>query len=236
MSPKLNPVAIVDYGLGNVFSVLRACERVGLQAQLTQNRQDILAAPAVILPGVGAFGDAMNTLTRLDLVSVIQEVAISGTPLLGICLGLQLLMSESQEFGQHKGLGVIKGDVIRLETATTGALALKVPQVGWNHIAPSSAKDSMHWEDTLLKDVPSGEFMYFVHSFYVRPIDNAVILSQTQYGSNLFCSSVQQKNVFACQFHPERSGPAGLRIYQNLFSSLKARSSMEDPYVEHVNR
>lgn len=228
---EMAPVAIVDYGLGNVFSVLRACERVGLRAQLTNLRNDIASAPAVILPGVGAFGDAMTTLTRLDLVSVIQDVAASGKPLIGICLGLQLLMSESYEFGRHKGLGIIEGDVIRLRSAREDGLRLKVPQVGWNRIqipeASDRTKDVTAWQRTLLEGLPEGEFMYFVHSYHVRPVRPEIVLSMTVYGSISFCSSIQRGNVFATQFHPERSGPAGLLVYANLKKHLMALEAKE---------
>lgn len=237
MSKHTPFIAIVDYGLGNVFSVLRACEHVGLRAELTHDRNVLLAASAVILPGVGAFGDAMATLDRLDLISVIRDVAISGKPLMGICLGLQLLMSESHEFGRHRGLNLIAGDVIRLNPDKDSGLRLKVPQVGWNRISPLHGQSAATaWQGSLLSGITSEESMYFVHSFFVRPVQLETMLSQTHYGSNIFCSSIQHKNIFACQFHPERSGPAGLQIYRNLLSSVTTPSSQEGAYVEHVNR
>lgn len=228
--PKTGPVAIVDYGLGNLFSVLHACRHVGMKAKLTSSRSEILDARAVILPGVGAFGDAMATLRRLDLVEALRDIAAEGTPFLGICLGLQLLMSESHEFGLHQGLGIIPGEVVRLQTSQTDGRTLKVPQVGWNAIQGGP------WENTLLKGLTNGEAMYFVHSFYVKPAESEVVLSRTRYGPTEFCSSLGRGNLFACQFHPERSGPAGLRIYENLLSKLDALSPREESDVEQAHR
>jgi len=211
-------VAIVDYDMGNLFSVKHACESVGLKASITASRQEILAADAVILPGVGAFGDAMATLVRLQLVDVLRQVAVSGKPLVGICLGMQLFMTRSYEFGCHEGLGIIEGEVVRFESPAEGAARLKVPQVGWNHIHGNGA-----WKGSLLDGLQSGEFMYFVHSFYAIPADSRVVLSTTRYGHIEFCSSLSHGNVFACQFHPERSGPQGLRIYHNFAERIKVR-------------
>jgi glutamine amidotransferase len=208
-------VAIVDFGLGNLFSVQRACEQAGLSAAITADKRDILGAKAVILPGVGAFGDAMAALRRLDLPAVLAEVAAMGKPLMGICLGMQLLMSESQEFGRHRGLGLVEGEVVRLQNADLGPRRLKVPQVGWNRLRPAAP-----WQDTPLKGLSPGEFMYFVHSFYVRPAEQTVVLAATTYGPVEFCSSLKRGSIFACQFHPERSGPAGLLVYRGLASSL----------------
>ena len=216
-------VAIVDYGMGNLFSVKQACEHVGMHATVTSSKDAILAAEAVILPGVGAFGDAMETLRKLGLVGVLRDIAVSETPLFGICLGMQLLMSESYEFGHHRGLEIIEGEVIRLEEAREGRWRLKVPHVGWNRIS-QPRPDS--WRDSWLDGLDDGEFMYFVHSFYPKPADQSLVRSMTRYGHAEFCSSLQRGNVFACQFHPERSGRRGLRIYQNLAVCL-AKSTKE---------
>lgn len=206
-------VAIIDYGMGNLFSVQHACEHVGLRAVITSSKDAVLESDAVILPGVGAFGDAMATLRRRDLVSVLRDTASSGKPLVGICLGMQLLMSESEEFGHHEGLGIIQGDVVRLEPSVARGRALKVPQVGWNRIVPAVG---VTWTDSLLEGITEGAFLYFVHSFYPRPVDQQVECSLTTYGTTTFCSSLCHGNVFACQFHPERSGDRGLQIYRNL--------------------
>jgi glutamine amidotransferase len=211
-------VAIVDYGMGNLFSVQQACAQAGLEAVIAGETAGLLEADAVILPGVGAFGDAMETLRRLDLIDALKEVATSGKPLVGICLGMQLLMTESTEFGRHRGLGIIPADVVRLHVSADALpRRLKVPEVGWNPVWPVR-EDA--WVGSLLEGIPAGACMYFVHSYYVRPVDAALILSTTTYGPITYCSSLQFGNVFGCQFHPERSGPAGLTIYRNLATRL----------------
>lgn len=218
-------IAIVDYGLGNLYSVKHACHHVGVAAEITSSREEILRADAAILPGVGAFGDAMATLHRLDLVGVLRDFVSTGRPLLGVCLGMQLLMSESEEFGAHKGLGIVGGTVTKI-AAPTGHDALKVPQIGWNAIyrypRPQDAADP--WSGTLLEHVADGEPMYFVHSYVVQPANAATQLSRSSYGAFEFCSSIQYRNVTACQFHPERSGPRGLRIYQTLADRIRKDS------------
>ena len=224
--------AIVDYGMGNLFSVQHACEYAGLRAVITHSKKEVLAALAVILPGVGAFGTAMEALTRLDLIEPIRDAAASGKPFLGICLGMQLLMTESHEFGRHRGLGLVEGEVVRLQDSAGGRPLVKLPQVGWNKIHsadPGSrsglAANGSPWEGTPLEGISEGEFMYFVHSFYCKPADAGVTLSTTRYGENVFCSSFRQKNLFACQFHPARSGPGGVRLYRNLASFVKRSPS-----------
>lgn len=221
-------VAIVDHGLGNLFSVASACAQVGLQASITNGKAEILAADAVILPGVGAFGDAMATLRRLDLISLLRDVAQSQTPLMGICLGIQLLMTESEEFGQHQGLGVFEGSVVRLDSPYEEGRRLKIPHVGWTGIRrpilePREGADRDSWADTLLGGLPDGVCAYFVHSYVIKPVKRDLVLSTTSYGSSEFCSSISQGNVFACQFHPERSGPVGLKVYRNLAARIQAR-------------
>ncbi len=208
-------VAIVDYGMGNLFSVKQACAHAGLDGFITSSRQDVLDADAVILPGIGAFADAMATLRQLDLVTAIQQVAESEKPLVGICLGMQLLMSESFEFGRHTGLGIIPGQVLRFENSTESSIPIKVPQVCWNRIYRTETENDP-WQDSLLQGLPNGVHMYFVHSFYVKPEDSAVSIATTRYGNNEFCSALRANNIFACQCHPERSGPHGLSVYKNL--------------------
>lgn len=214
-------VAIVDYGMGNLFSVKHACENIGLTGILTSSREEINSADAVILPGVGAFGDAMNTLKELGLADVLCGIAGSGKPFLAICLGMQLLMSKSTEFGSNEGLNIIRGDVKRFKNPIdTRGRRLKVPQVGWNRICkPTHRRGNDAWSATLLNGLDEGEYMYFVHSFYTEPEDKDVVLSESLYGDIKFCSSLSYKNIFACQFHPERSALDGLKIYKNF--SLK---------------
>ena len=211
-------VAIVDYGLGNLFSVEQACAFVGLCSIITNSRKDILEADAVILPGVGSYGDAMSALHRLDLVNVLRDIAESPKPLIGICLGLQLLMTESYEFGHHKGLGIIEGPVVPFDAPKEKERVLKVPQIGWNRIFQSA--NGLRWPGTLLDGMDEGEHMYFVHSYIVQPQESNVALSISRYGQIEFCSSIQYRNVFACQFHPERSGMNGMKVYYNFAALL----------------
>ena len=232
-------VAIVDYRLGNLYSVLRACERVGLDARITSSRRDVLTADGVILPGVGAFGDAMSNLRRLDLVGPLREIHARETPLIGICLGLQLMMSGSSEFGDHEGLGIIDGPVVHFGRPAEKDIVLKVPQVGWNRVfrracdeasvdqVPDAAEDP--WQQTPLAGLADGRHMYFVHSYYVKPTDPDVVLSTTRYGDIEFCSAVRVGNTFAFQYHPERSGSDGLRVYRNIAGLIQRHARTEEP-------
>jgi glutamine amidotransferase len=226
-------VAIVDYGMGNLFSVKLACEHVGMSAEITGAKEDVLLADVVILPGVGAFGDAMACLRRLDLVGPIKDAARAGKPLMGICLGLQLLMTESYEFGRHEGLDIFSGPVVRFESPMGPRGCLKVPQIGWNRIfrheshgdnSPAQSPPQDPWESTPLRGLPDGEYMYFVHSFYAKPDAPEAVLSWSRYGHIEFCSSLRQGSVFATQFHPERSGVQGLRIYRELADLAQAQT------------
>lgn len=232
--------AIVDYGLGNLFSVKQACRHVGMQAHITSSKKDILAADVVLLPGVGAYRDAMTALSKRDLVRPLQDIAQSETLLVGICLGMQLLMTESYEFGQHKGLGIIEGAVVPFENPVeTFGVAnsepprkLKVPQIGWNRICHTEGildpdkqdkPKEAFWNASPLAGLQNGEFMYFIHSYYVCPEDKDLLLSTSHYGQIEFCSSLQHLNIFACQFHPERSGQQGLHIYRNIATLAQNR-------------
>jgi|TARA_B100000315_G_scaffold170726_1_gene159236 glutamine amidotransferase len=203
--------------LGNLFSIRNACGKVGLKSEITNVKDGILKSDAVILPGVGSFSNAMSTLIKLDLVSVLRDVVLSSKPFMGICLGMHLLMSESYEFGHHKGLGLVNGTVLRFDGNTgSSGKRFKVPHVGWNKIY--TVKNESHenkWNNSVLCGIDDGSFMYFVHSYMTKPENEDVQLSVTNYGDIEFCSSFQYGNLFACQFHPERSGPQGLRIYDN---------------------
>jgi imidazole glycerol-phosphate synthase subunit HisH len=226
-------VAIVDYGLGNLFSIKQACEYVGLNAIITNEKKEILTADAVVLPGVGAFGNAMSSLEKLDIVSLLTDIALSGTFFMGICLGMQLLMKESYEFGHHKGLGIVDGTVVHFENKISEGRSLKVPQVGWNRIfSPFEEKGCSQnveqWNGTPLAGFSQGEFMYFVHSYYVQPEKDDVSLTVTHYGDTKFCSSLMVGNIFACQFHPERSGVQGLNVYRNIASHIGSGLVLEE--------
>jgi glutamine amidotransferase len=194
-------IAIIDYGMGNLRSVQRAFEYVGAEAVVTAHRETIESASAVVLPGVGAFGKAMSNLEQEGLTDVIRQVIAQGRPFLGICLGLQLLFEDSDEMGQHKGLGVFGGKVKRFE------VDLKVPQIGWNQIHIQQAS-------RLLEGVGDGSYAYFVHSYYVVPADPEIVLATTDY-EIYYASIIGQDNVFGIQFHPEKSQAVGLRILRN---------------------
>jgi glutamine amidotransferase len=206
-------VAIIDYEMCNLFSVNHACLKVGLVPVITRDPEQIEAADAVILPGVGAFGDAMKNLERLDLIPVIER-ACRNKPFMGICLGLQLLFSGSKEFGNHTGLNLIEGVVEKFPNEMNGR-GIKVPQVGWNRVsfAPS---------EPVFAGVPNGSFFYFVHSYYVNPVNKSEVLSSTDYEGINYCSAIKRGNIIAFQFHPEKSGVLGLKIYENWKQMIKA--------------
>ncbi|MCW5786104.1 MAG: imidazole glycerol phosphate synthase subunit HisH [Nitrospira sp.] len=196
-------IAIIDYGMGNLRSVFKAFEAVGHQAVVTRDPRAIANADHVVLPGVGAFGDCMANLERYELITPIQAAIQSGKPFLGICLGLQLLFTESEEFGAHKGLGIIPGRVKKFALGPS----LKVPHMGWNDIQVVRPSPP-------LAGIASGSYCYFVHSYYVEPADETVIATVTEYGKP-FVSAVWRDNVVACQFHPEKSQTVGLRLIKN---------------------
>ena len=208
-------VVIVDYGMGNLLNVQRACQFVGLKCRVSSEAAEMATASGVILPGVGAFGDAMAQLKKLDLITCLATFAASGRPLLGICLGMQLLLDKSYEFGEHQGLGLIAGQVRRLPFSQEGST--KVPQVGWNHL---QAPELRSWAETPLARTSPGECMYFVHSYFCEPTDPRSTLSITTYAGFSFTSSIAKGNIFGCQFHPERSGPAGLAVFREFMNLL----------------
>jgi len=201
-------IAIIDYGMGNLRSVQKGFEKVGFEAVVTSDPRVVLEADRVVLPGVGAFRDCMRNLEEGGFVEPILKVIGEGRPFLGICLGLQLLFTESEEFGIHKGLDVIKGRVIRFpEGMTEGGEKLAVPHMGWNQL---NFKRSL----PVFSGLEEGTNVYFVHSYYVKPDDDSVVAATTNYGLD-FCSSIVRDNLVATQFHPEKSQDSGLRILKN---------------------
>ncbi len=200
--PADDSTVIVDYGMGNLRSVEKALAAVGRDPLTSGDPEVVRRANRLILPGVGAFGDAMNNLRNQGLVEAILEVVGSGRPLLGLCLGLQLLFDESEEFGRHRGLGIIPGLVRRF--AVPG---LHVPHVGWNQVEELKP-------DPLLEGVPEGAYFYFVHSYYVEPADTNDQLARTEYGRR-FCSISRRGKVWGAQFHPEKSQAMGKRLLSN---------------------
>jgi imidazole glycerol-phosphate synthase subunit HisH len=196
-------IAIIDYGMGNLRSVSKAFEAVGHKAVVTRDAAVIKNAGHVVLPGVGAFGDCMGNLERYGLIDPVRAAIQSGKPFLGICLGLQLLFTESEEFGTHKGLGIIPGKVRRFAVDPT----LKVPHMGWNQV-------NVQRPCPLFDGIADGSNWYFVHSYFVDPADRGVVATMTTYGAP-FVSSIWKDNVVACQFHPEKSQAVGLQLIKN---------------------
>jgi glutamine amidotransferase len=206
-------IAIIDYQLGNLFSVQQACLHLGYEAKIVSTPEELELADYAILPGVGAFNDAMQNLNKLDMISPLKDFIASGKPFMGICLGLQLLFTESEEFGTSKGLDLIDGVIKKFPVLhDENNQKLKIPQIAWNQI---NEPETNKWADSPLHTCVDGDFMYFVHSFYATPASNEVVLSTTEYGGLHYCSSIQRKNIFACQFHPEKSGLPGVEIYKN---------------------
>ena len=210
-------VAILDYQINNLHSVQAACAKVGLSSIVTHDPGEVAEAKALILPGVGAFGEAMNNLRSTGLDDCIKRFVGTGKPLFGICLGLQLLFERSEEFGEHLGLGLIEGSVTKFRFYCAGNTRYPVPQVGWNRVH----KENRSWHDSFMSRNQSGDFMYFVHSYFVQPVRTSIIVSLTTYGDQPYCSAIKENNIFATQFHPEKSGPAGIKIYEQLRNSLK---------------
>ena len=206
-------VSIIDYGMGNLRSVQKGFEKIGAQAKIISTPQQVADAEAIVLPGVGAFKNCLENLDSLKLITPVLKSIESGKPFLGICLGLQILFTESKEFGNTPGLDIIKGRVIRFKTDTRcdDTPHLKIPHMGWNSISIKNG-------GPCLEGIENETYLYFVHSYYVKPNDENVIATTTDYGIE-FVSSILKDNIFACQFHPEKSQKAGLKILKNFTAS-----------------
>ena len=202
--------AIIDYDAGNIRSVEKALLALGEEAIVTRDKDIILSADRVILPGVGAFGDAMNKIRGYGLEDVIKEVINKGTPFLGICLGLQLMFERSDESKGVSGLGILKGEILRIPDEP----GLKIPHIGWNSLKyPNQGK--------LYLGIPEQSYVYFVHSYYLKAEEDDIVVAATEYGNTLIHASVEKNNVFACQFHPEKSSEIGLTILKNFINIKK---------------
>ena len=210
-------IVIVDYDCGNLFSIQRALQEVGVSSNISRIAQEIQEADKIILPGVGAFGDGMKSLQAHGLIDVILQCASSGKAILGICLGMQLLLKESFEFGHHPGLMLVPGKVTRLREDQPQGGSVKVPHIGWNAI---SFSDETYSLQGLLQGLSNGIYMYFLHSFSVTTEIAEHCVAMTEYGANRFCSIIQKKNIIGVQFHPELSGPSGLKLLQNFVFRL----------------
>lgn len=199
-------VAIIDYGAGNLSSVKKVLDYLGAENEITQDREKILSATHIILPGVGSFEDAMNSMKARGLVDVVKEAAASGKPFLGICLGLQLLFESSEESPGAEGLGILKGKIVEIPKNT----GLKVPHMGWNSI-------TVKQKDGIFKDIDDESYFYFVHSYYLKDAEEDVVAATTEYGVSIQCA-VQKGNLCATQFHPEKSSKVGLKLLENFLS------------------
>jgi glutamine amidotransferase len=204
---------IIDYGMGNLRNVQKAFEHIGIAAEISSQGQDLLEADGLVLPGVGAFGDAMDNLSDAGLIEPIQRSVANGKPLIGICLGLQLLFQSSNEMGEHQGLGLLPGRVVRFGNE------LKVPHIGWNQLDFAAQAAS----SPLLKGLANHGYAYFVHSYHAVPANKGCILTTSSYGID-FVSMVQQENVFGAQFHPEKSQEVGLGILCNFAEIVKGHA------------
>lgn len=196
-------IAIIDYDAGNIKSVEKALQKLGQDVVITRDKEQILQADKVVLPGVGAFGDAMQNLKAYGLTEVIHEVVENGIPFLGICLGLQLLFERSDESDGVEGLGILKGEICKIPEKA----GLKIPHMGWNSL-------HLQQEGKLFRGIEEGAYVYFVHSYYLKAEDEQIVKATTDY-STCIHASVESGNVFACQFHPEKSGDVGLQILKN---------------------
>lgn len=200
---------IIDYDAGNIRSVEKALQTLGEESVVSRNRDMILKADRIILPGVGAFGDAMEKLHGFGLVDIIKEAVVEGIPILGICLGLQLMFERSEESDGVEGLGLLKGKIVRIPD-TPG---LKIPHIGWNSLTyPNKGR--------LFKGIPENSYVYFVHSYYLKAADERIVTAASEYGTMIH-ASVEQDNIFACQFHPEKSSEVGLTILKNFINIRK---------------
>ena len=202
-------IALIDYGVGNLFSVERALKFAGADYYVATKPEQIIKADKLVLPGVGAFADGMKGLKRNKLDKALQLAAAKQIPLLGICLGMQILMETGNEFGSHQGLGIIPGSTNQIKTNN------KLPHIGWNNIRINQP------QSPLLQGIKSGEYFYFVHSYVTRPAAATAITATTKYGQDEFCSILSYNHTYGTQFHPEKSGPEGLKIYQNFIRPLR---------------
>ena len=209
-------VQIIDYRLGNLFSIQQACQQVGIEAFVSDSPETLASVDGLILPGVGAFGNAMKSLQELKLIDPLRAVVAQGKPLMGICLGMQLLFDQSEEFGEHEGLGLLAGKIKRIPEQVLAERKLRVPNVGWNKIEFNERDGCTE----IRTGIPDNSYMYFVHSYFVEPANLEDTLTTTQYGKIRYCSSVLRNTILGVQFHPEKSAKLGIQFYKNWALSL----------------
>ncbi|HIG0328906.1 TPA: imidazole glycerol phosphate synthase subunit HisH [Legionella pneumophila] len=208
----MSSVSIVDYGVGNLLSVARAFQYFDASVNLVSTPEEIMSADRLVLPGVGAFEDGMKGLTTLNFIEPIKQFARSGKPFLGICLGMQMMLSRSTEFGQHEGLGLIDGEVVSVPSHGVDGQLHKIPHIGWNELVYTSEGED--WCHTILKNIPLNSSVYFVHSFMAMPSNPKKRLADTLYDGQAISAVIKDENMYGCQFHPEKSGEVGLSIIQ----------------------
>jgi imidazole glycerol-phosphate synthase subunit HisH len=208
-------VAVLDYGIGNVRSIVNAFLKIGAAPVLTSERNEVLGSDILVLPGVGAFGEGMKNLNESNLIPLIHDFVDTGKPFLGICLGMQMLLEKSEEFGYTPGLGLIKGKVVKMPTNFNKDV--KLPHVGWNEIRKPSQN---RWDNTFLSTTVESSDVYFVHTFMATPDNLEDTLAIANYCGVDFCAAVQHKNVYGTQFHPEKSGPLGLQMLKRFIELL----------------
>ncbi len=211
---KAPDVSIIDYGINNLKSVSKAFEKIGRTYRIIDEPDDVFSAQSLILPGIGAFGDGMNALREKGLIEPIRQRIREGTPILGICLGMQMLFTESEEFGLHRGLDLIPGRVVPFKQPDeVNIKGYKIPHMGWNELnKPGPDDNGLKWVNTLLENTVEGTDVYFVHSFYPIPENREEVIATTVYGNQEFCSVAVKNNITGTQFHPEKSGEAGLNM------------------------
>lgn len=205
-------VTIVDYGVGNLLSVRRALEHCGASVALTDDIDAILASDRVVLPGVGAFGDCMHELSRRELVDPVKAYVATGRPMLGICVGMQILLDESEEFGRHPGLGLIPGKVTAIPSTRADGEPHKIPHIGWSPLRPPHGANDDRWASTVFAGIKTGSAAYFVHSYTATPLDEAHRLADCDYNGRRISAAIARDNITGVQFHPEKSGMIGLAL------------------------
>lgn len=215
-----NSIVIIDYGLGNLYNLKKAFQKAGSDAVISDRKSDIMNADRIVLPGVGAFSSGMEGLWKKDLVETIKDFVKSGRYILGICLGMQMLMTQSEENGIHSGLDLVRGNVRRFTPPKDKGL-FKIPHYGWSSVFMPDT-DKIHkndqWQRTILDGTKNNAYFYFIHSYYVVPDDTAQIIGVTRYGYDIFTSVIKKENITACQFHPELSGDTGIHLIRNFIT------------------
>lgn len=215
-------ITVIDYGIGNILSVSRALNHCGAEVSVANQPDEIRSAAALVLPGVGAFKDGMSGLAAQGLIEPIYEFAKRGFPLLGICLGMQMMLGTSEEFGIHQGLGLIPGRVVKIDSLTTEGESQKIPHIGWNTLRLPPGRTAPWWENTVLSNIGEMAEVYFVHSFTAVPDCEEHRLADAYYGGRLISAVIRKGSLFGCQFHPEKSGETGLSIIRNFIDICRA--------------